>query len=150
MAARTSPTAIEPEAARQADAPRRAVGARSPSVRTRIASSGSSVVSTSGRPSPADNRGVAGLVEAGHAEDDRVLDRRDLLDPEADRGVGRASRPARDPATSAAVPDRFARDDDEPGVEGGVVDDDPVEAVADLETDPLPAVLEGRPPIRRG
>ena len=41
--------------------------------------------------------------------------------------------------------DRFARDDDEPGVERGVVDGDPVEAVADLERDPLAAVLEGRP-----
>ena len=144
ITAATPPDDDETEARRRGMPPRSAAGARSPSARTRIASSGSSVVRTSGRPRPADSCGSPGRVEARDAEHDRVLDRRDLLDPEADRGVGwRAGRDAVGDVGGGA--DRFAGHDHEPGVEGRVVDGDPVEAVADLELDALAAVLERDP-----
>ena len=117
---------------------------RSPSARIRIASAGSSVVRTSGRPSPAVSRGAPGVVEAGHADDDRVLDRRDLLDPQPDRRL--RPRPGRDAVGDVGGrADRFARDDDEPDVERRVVDGDRVEALADLERHALPVVLERHP-----
>ena len=144
---RCQPMTTRPRpAARQAAATSGRRG--SPSVRSRIASSGSSVVSTSGRPSPADSRGCPASSRPGTPSDDRVLDRRDLLDPEPDRGIGRrAGRDAVGDVGGGA--DRFARHDHEPGVERRVVDDDPLEAVADLERDALPAVLEGDPAGRR-
>ena len=73
-----------------------------------------------------------------------MLDRGDLVDPETDRG--RRGGPGRDAVGDVGGrPDRLARHDDEPRVEGAVVDGDAVEALADLEIDALPVVLEGDP-----
>ena len=91
----------------------------------------------------------AGVVEAGHADHDRMLDRRDLLDQQADRRLG--CGPGRHPIDEVGRgPDGFARDDHEPDVERGVVDGDRLEALADLEGHPLPAVLERHPRRRAG
>ena len=73
-----------------------------------------------------------------------MLDRRDLLDAEPDGGL--RSGPGRNSIGDVrGGPDRFARHDDEPGVELRVVDDDRLEAVADLESDALAPVLERDP-----
>ena len=68
----------------------------------------------------------------GTPSHDRVLDRRDLLDQQADR---RRRAPSRRDAVGQVGrgPDRFARDDHEPDVERGIVDGDRVEALAELE-----------------
>ena len=98
----------------------------------------------SGRPRPADMRRLARRVETRDAEDDRVLDRRDLLDPEADRC--RRIGPGRDAVGDVGRrADRFAGHDDQPRVERGVIDGDPVETFAHLEVDALAPVLERDP-----
>ena len=48
-------------------------------------------------------------VEPRHADDDRVLDRRDLLDPQPDRGRPGSVPAGTRSATSRGRPDRFAR-----------------------------------------
>ena len=146
-AARTSASAMSTSPpARQATATsgRR----RSPPVRTRIASAGSSVVRTSGRPSPAVSRGAPGVVEAGHADDDRVLDRRDLLDAAGGPASSGAVPAGTRSATSAAVPTDSRGTTTSPTSSAAVVDGDGVEALADLERRPA----RGRPrttPSRR-
>ena len=85
-----------------------------------------------------------GFVETGDAEHDGVLDGRDLLDAQPDRGFGR--RAGRDPVGEiGGRSDRFARDDDQTGIERRVVHDDPLEAVAHVESDALAAIVEGDP-----
>ena len=94
-----------------------------PPPRTRIASGISRVVRMSGRPEAG---GELDARAAGHrhAQHGRVLDRRDLLDPHA-RRRGSAALPAGTwSGISPAVPIDFARQDDEPLVQGGVVDGD--------------------------
>ena len=89
-----------PRAARAA-----AIGrARRPPASSCIASVGSTVDRTSGRPRPA----VSSVDPVGSpdrdAEDRRVLDRGDLLDPEPDGRLRRASPPGTRSGASAAVP----------------------------------------------
>ena len=96
--------------------PRRAVGARSPPVRTRIASSGSSVVSTSGRPRPAVSRGAPASSRPGTPTTIACSTDETCSTQQADRRPG--CGPGRHPIDEVGRgPDRFARDDDEPDVE---------------------------------
>ena len=91
--------------------------------RTRIASSGSRVVSTSGRPRPGPViRGGRRRRGVGTPSDDRVLDRRDLLDRAGGRASSGTVPPAPGRGASPAVPMRFAGHDDEPVVERVGVD----------------------------
>ena len=148
-AASTSATTISPRPPTEAGRRDQRSAAGPPSARTRIASSGSRVVRTSGRPRPADMRGSP------------VASRRRARRARSRARPTRPGRPAAGPGSSAAVPaghavgdvgrgpDRFARDDDEARVERGVVDGDRVEALADLERHALAAVLERRPSRRR-
>ena len=87
---------------------------------------------------------LACRVEDRNTEHDRVLDRRDLIDPKADRG-GRGGARRDAIGDIRGRPDRFTRDDDQPGIEDAVVDGDRVEAFPDLEVDALAAVLERHP-----
>ena len=114
---------------------------RSPPVRTRIASDAlergqdQRATQTGGQPRR------AGVVEAGHADHDRHARPTRPARPGSRTGVAGAVPGGTRSARSAAVADGFARDDDEPDVERGVVDGDRVEALADLERRPAP----GRP-----
>ena len=104
-----------------------------------MASGRSSVVRTSGRPWPAVIRTVAVLRQHGHAEDDRVLDGRDLLDAQAG-GRRRAGRhPGRDRDVRGR-PHGLARDDDEARPEG-------VRVHVDRRRG-RPGSRSGRPPAR--
>ena len=77
--------------------PRRAAGAGRRRSGRASPRRGSSVVSTSGRPRPADQARLRRpSSRLGHAEHDRVLDRRDLLDPAAGPASRVRSRAARD------------------------------------------------------
>ena len=93
------------------------------------------------------HRGRPRRVEDRHADHDRVLHRRDLLDPQPGRRLGR--RPGRHAIGDVGGrPLRFADDHDEPALERGIVHGDRVEAVADLERDALATIVEVGPAAR--
>ena len=104
----------------------------------------------SGRPRPRSSRtrSVAAST-AGTPSHRGVLDRRDLLDPQADRRGRRGVPAGTRSGASAAVPTDSRGTTIEPGVEGVMVDRDGVQALADLEGDRLAVLVDRRPAASR-
>ena len=87
---------------------------------------------------------AARRVDRRHPGHRGVLDRRQLLDPQAQRDIRR--RAGRDAVGRVGRrPDGLARDDDEPVRDRVVVDGDPVETLAHLEVHGLSLLVDRRP-----
>ena len=100
----------------------------------------------SGRPRPAEIRGEPASSSPGTPMT-MACSTEETCSTHSRTGVVDAVPAGTRSATSRRGADRFARHHDEPDIEGGIVDDDPVQAVADLERDAPAVVLEVDPAI---